>query len=223
VLRLVAPKEWNWTNVPESSWWFKKPAEDVYYYLNRWKEMGFLKFLDLGCGVGRHSIFFAQHGFEVEALDLSQKGLDTLAENAKKLDLNINMTLGDMHRLPYDSEVFDCLLSYHVISHTDSQGIKLIMNEMKRVLKPGGEFLITLCSKESPTFQSGKFPKLDENTIVKNEEPEIGVPHYYVNIDGVRETLQDFEIIWIRHTREIAPDGPNEGTSCHFFIHGRKK
>ncbi|HEX3044468.1 MAG TPA: hypothetical protein VHY08_06920 [Bacillota bacterium] len=26
---LATSKEWNWSHVPESSWWFKKPAEDV--------------------------------------------------------------------------------------------------------------------------------------------------------------------------------------------------
>jgi SAM-dependent methyltransferase len=32
--------------------------------------------LDLGCGVGRHALLFAEHGFAVEAIDGSTAGLD---------------------------------------------------------------------------------------------------------------------------------------------------
>jgi tellurite methyltransferase len=32
--------------------------------------------LDLGCGVGRHALLFAEHGFEVDAVDGAAAGLD---------------------------------------------------------------------------------------------------------------------------------------------------
>lgn len=71
---MVKSKEWNWTEVKEHFWNF--PLEDVYYYVNRWKSKGYNKFLDLGCGLGRHSILFAQNGFKTYSFDLSQYRLD---------------------------------------------------------------------------------------------------------------------------------------------------
>jgi len=213
---MVKSKEWNWAKVEDDMW--NKPSEDVYYYLNRWKEKEYYTFLDLGCGLGRHSILFAQNGFDTYGLDLSKFGLASLSEKAKALGLNIKTCSADINKLPYEDNIFDCLLAYHVISHTDSKGIKTIIKEIKRVLKPGGEFFITLCSKESPTFKQNNCPKIDENTILKTEEPEIGVPHFYSDLDGVRELLKEFQIIRIRHIEDIW----DTGYSYHYFIHGRK-
>uniref|UniRef100_A0A7C4NSL9 Class I SAM-dependent methyltransferase n=1 Tax=Thermodesulfobacterium geofontis TaxID=1295609 RepID=A0A7C4NSL9_9BACT len=79
---------WDWKEIKEERW--DTPAEEVYYLLNRWKDQGKSRFLDLGCGRGRHSIFFAKHGFEVYATDISESGIEILKEKAKLQNLNIN-------------------------------------------------------------------------------------------------------------------------------------
>lgn len=40
--------------------------------------------LDLGCGEGRYSIYFAERGCSVTAVDMSHIGLDELCLNAKR-------------------------------------------------------------------------------------------------------------------------------------------
>jgi ubiquinone/menaquinone biosynthesis C-methylase UbiE len=213
---MVISKEWNWAKVDDGIW--EKPSEDIYYYINRWKENGYNTFLDLGCGLGRHSILFALNGFETYSLDLSEFGLASLSEKAKNLGLNIKTCKADINKLPYEDDFFDCLLAYHVISHTDSEGIKIILSEIKRVLKTDGEFFITLCSKESPGFKLENCQRIDENTIIKTEEPEMGIPHFYSDLDGVKRLLSDFQIIKIRHIEDIW----ETGSSCHYFIHGKR-
>lgn len=214
---MVNSKEWNWSVVKDSFW--SEPSEDVYYYVNRWKGKGFSKFLDLGCGLGRHSILFAENGFDTYSLDLSQIGLDALKSKTEELGLSIKTALGDINKLPYKDTTFDCLLAYHVISHTNTQGIEIIISEINRVLKSGGEFFITLCSKNSPSFTSKNYPRLDENTIVKTEEPEAGIPHFYSDLKGVKKLLSNFNIIRIRHIEEIYEDT----SGWHYFVHGAKK
>lgn len=213
---MVKSKEWNWAEVKGDFW--NVPSEDVYYYVNRWKSKGYNKFLDLGCGLGRHSILFAQNGFETYSFDLSRDGLDVLNERAKNEDLNIDIKLGDINSLPYETSSFDCLLAYHVISHTDTKGIIKIISEINKVLRKRGEFFVTLCSKNSPSFCKKNYPKIDENTIVKTEEPEIDVPHFYSDLEDVRELFEDFDIIRIRHIEDIF----NDTSSWHYFIHGEK-
>ena len=54
---MVDSKGWKWKNVKnerEEIW--KNPSVESYYLLNRWKTQGKKIFLDLGCGLGRHSI-----------------------------------------------------------------------------------------------------------------------------------------------------------------------
>jgi SAM-dependent methyltransferase len=144
---MVKSKEWNWAKVTDNFW--NEPSEDVYYYVDRWKKKGYKRFLDLGCGLGRHSILFAENGFDTYSFDLSQYGIEHLNEKSKELELNIKTAVGDINSLPYDSNMFDCLLAYHVISHTDTQGIRVIISEINSggVMKSGGEFFIILISK----------------------------------------------------------------------------
>lgn len=214
---MIKSKEWDWETVTGNFW--NEPSEDVYYYVNRWKKKNFTCFLDLGCGLGRHSILFAENGFDTYSFDLSQYGLDILSKKARELGLNIKTTIGDIHKLSYDTNMFDCLLAYHVISHTDTNGIKTIISEINRVLKNNGEFFITLCSKNSPSFTEKNYPRIDENTIIKTEEPELNVPHYYSDLDSVIDLFKDFDLYRIRHIEDIF----NDTSSWHYFIHGIKR
>jgi SAM-dependent methyltransferase len=214
---MIKSKEWKWAEVKDDFW--KVPSEDVYYYASRWQNKNYKSFLDLGCGLGRHSILFAENGFDTYSFDLSQYGIEALKQKAEELKLNIKTTLGDINNLPYETGSFDCLLAYHVISHTNTEGIKGIITEIYRVLKSGGEFYITLCSKNSPSFKDETNIRVDDNTIIKTEEPEKNVPHFYSNLSEVRKLLKDFELIRIRQIEDIFDDS----SSWHYFIHGRKK
>ena len=214
---MIRSKEWNWAVVKENFW--NVPSEDVYFYLNRWSLLNFKSFLDIGCGLGRHSLLFAENGFNTYSLDLSEYAMDELREKSKERGLSLNLKLGNFNELPYDSNHFDCLLAYHVISHTDSDGIHRIIGEIKRVLKSNGEFFITLCSKCSPSYSRESNIVVDSNTIIKMEEPEVNIPHYYCDLEDVKILLNDFEIMRIRHIQDIFENT----SSWHYFVHGKKK
>ncbi len=170
-------------------------CEESHYLAYRWKEAGFRQLLDFGCGLGRHSIFFAKNGFRVSAFDLSVDGVQHLKEWADKEGLGIDAQIGDMLQLKYPADSFDCIFAYHVISHTDTAGIKLVINEIKRVLKCGGEFFLTLCSKDTWSYAMAGYPRLDGNTVVKTADgPEKGIPHFYADLDDVLELFSDFTL-----------------------------
>lgn len=209
-------KEWQWSKEENAIW--LSPSEESYYLANRWKEAGFHNILDFGCGLGRHSIYFAKEGFNVTAFDLSKDGVQHLHEWAERENLNIKTEVADMLNLPYPDSSFDCIFAYHVISHTDTKGVKVIIKELLRVLKEGGEFYITLCSKETWSYKEANYPMLDDNTVVKIEEgPENGVPHFFVTIDDILELFKDNTIIRIRHVDDCYFDG-DKRNSKHYFI-----
>lgn len=211
-------KAWNWNNEKNQIW--LSPSEESYFISERWKKQGFISLLDFGCGLGRHSIFFSQQGFNVSAFDFSIDGIKHLSEWAKNEKLEIDTKFADMLSLPYSENSFDCLFAFHVISHTNTTGIKKIMNEIKRIVKPSGEIYITLCSKETWSFSEAGYPKMDENTVIKTEDgPEKGVPHFYVDLDDILRIFSDvdIELIRIRHIDDCYWEGQKRN-SKHYFI-----
>ena len=63
---MVESKGWDWNLVKSGSEDSKRiwlePSEESFYYAEKWKRQGLKSILDLGSGLGRHSILFAKYG-----------------------------------------------------------------------------------------------------------------------------------------------------------------
>ncbi len=212
-------KAWDWEKVKNPVW--RIPSEESYYLAERWKDLGYKSILDLGCGLGRHTIFFAKHCFQISAMDLSPEGVQSTSKWALEEGLNVDVRKGDMLSLPYDDASFDCLFAYHVISHTDTTGAKKIIGEIRRVVKPGGEIYVTLCSKETWSYKDAGFPIIDENTVRKTDGAESDVPHFFVDLDGLLALFAGFAIIGVRHVDDCYFDGQKRN-SKHYFLLARR-
>ena len=213
---MAVSKAWDWDKASYPVW--LQPSEESYFIAQHWKEKNVESILDFGCGLGRHSIFFAKQGFNVTAFDLSSKATEHLEAWAKRENVSIHVTTADMMELPFDDNSFDALFAYHVISHTDSPGIEKILQEVSRVLKLGGELYLSLCSKETWSFKDAGYPKLDENTVVKTDDgPEKGIVHFYVSLDDVLDLFGNYDIERIRHTDDCYFSGQKQN-SKHYFI-----
>jgi ubiquinone/menaquinone biosynthesis C-methylase UbiE len=99
-----------------------------------------LAVLDLGCGTGRHSLWLAQAGADVTAVDFS---LGMIDEARRKPGAErIHFVQHDLHRpLPFASGQFDLVVSGLVLEHL--RELDAFFAEAKRVLLPGGRALIS--------------------------------------------------------------------------------
>jgi SAM-dependent methyltransferase len=216
---MIASKSWDW-KIGANPYW-EEPSSEVYPLIGRWKDMQFKKMLDLGSGIGRHSILFAKNGFDVDALDLSLDGISKINEISKSEKLHIKTKLGDMVLLPYSSDTFDCLIAYNVIYHTDEEGIKKTISEIRRVLVNGGEALITLNSQTNSAFLDSGNEHVSEHVLFKTNKPqEVGIPHYYVQKKDIPELFADFEIIKFYYKEEYWDDKYN---NSHYYVLVRNK
>ncbi len=60
--------------------------------------------------------------------------------------------------------------------------------------------------------------KIDGNTILKTEECELDIPHYYTNAEELRSLLKDFQIIKMRQIEDIM----EEKSGWQYFVNIRK-
>ncbi len=217
-------KSWNWEILQENQkeYW-RNPSEESYYLVNRWKSQGKRDFLDLGCGLGRHSILFGKNSFRVNCFDLSAEALNSTRSWAEEEGLQFQYQQGDMLNLPYPDDSVDCIMCRNVISHSDTAGVKKAISEIGRVLRNGGECFLTLASKQTWGFQQEEWPLLDANTRVRMDDgPEHGIPHFYVNYEEALAMFEGFEIVNISHVETYYEIRGKRNNSAHFHILIRK-
>lgn len=106
------------------------------------------KILEIGCGTGGHSLFFASKGANVYSTDLTPERVDSSSQLINYLDtFKAEFKVCDAENLPYENNSFDIVYSNGVIHHT--YDIKKAINEIHRVLKPKGKAFIMLYAKNS--------------------------------------------------------------------------
>ncbi|HKI05967.1 MAG TPA: class I SAM-dependent methyltransferase [Thermoanaerobaculia bacterium] len=96
--------------------------------------------LDLACGAGRHTAALRQRGYRTLGLDLS------LTLLARMLARGLPRVSGDMRLLPFTACCFDWVLNFFTsFGYFERERENfLVLEEIARVLSPGGRFLIDL-------------------------------------------------------------------------------
>ncbi len=159
--------------------------------------------LDLGCGIGRHSLFLASKGFQVSSIDASNKAVDFTQHAAREAGLSIDVRQSPMTTLPFKEHYFDYVLAWNVIYHGDPTTVRMVLSEITRVLRPRGIFQGTMLTKRNAFYGMGR--KVAPNTYVNDEEDEKKHAHFYCNAEELVELLHDFKILSLRQQKQQKP------------------
>ncbi|MCM3746762.1 class I SAM-dependent methyltransferase [Paenibacillus pasadenensis] len=139
--------------------WFEKSFGDDYLIVYRhrnWKqaeqEVAQLaarldiqpgaRIADIGCGMGRHSLALSRLGYIVVGMDLSEALLEEA--NRQNSGGEVEFVQGDMRKIPLEDEGFDAVVNLFTsfgYFERDEEHIE-VLREIRRILKPGGRFLI---------------------------------------------------------------------------------
>ena len=217
---MINSKAWDWKSADKSRW--LTPSEDCVYLSYKWKKEGVKTILDLGCGLGRHTLYFAENGFQVSAVDLSEDAVHATQSLQKENHVQFSCLTADMMSLPFPENSFDAVFSYRVISHQDTPGVKAVIGEITRVLKPEGRLFVTLCAKEHFAFTCPEYRHIDENTVLKTEGAEVDVPHFFADRNIIAELFKDYRMVSLRHITECEPDNAKR-ERCHYHIEAIKR
>jgi len=110
------------------------------------------KLLNIGCAHGPDFLPFKQ-SFDLYGVDFSTEMLRFARKYSQKFNFVVNLSLADVGCLPYRDQTFDWAISvatYHHIRGKENR--QAALNELRRVLKPGGEAFITVWNRWQPRF-----------------------------------------------------------------------
>src|SRR5262245_21144023 len=101
------------------------------------------RILEVGCGAGLMSVALARNGYTVAALDSTTAMIRKTWSNAVNQGVQdrIRIYSADVHALPFAAQTFDLVIAIGVLPWLHSE--RLALQEMRRVLRPGGHLLLT--------------------------------------------------------------------------------
>ena len=104
--------------------------------------------IDIGCGPGLRMKFFKPLVKKLIGVDISKHRL----KEAKNSNPDVIFIMCDARELPFKNEIFDTVLSLEMIEHLpDCLSQELFLQEVKRILKPGGKFIVS--TPNAPIFK----------------------------------------------------------------------
>ncbi len=151
------------------------------------------KILDLGCGSGRHLLHLTKLGFSVLGLDYSPTGLYLAKRWLYEEGMEAPILQADMRTpLPFKSKAFQGILSTQVIHHTQLATIRSTVDEIWRILTPGGLAFVTVPAR---AHENEGNIQIEPNTIVPTEGSEKGLPHHIFTLNEFCSLFERFQIL----------------------------
>lgn len=115
------------------------------------------KILDVGCGSGVDSLYFARHGYAVTATDFSRSGIEILRRRADEDHLKIDASLHDTAKtFRFPDRSFDVIYAHLALHYFDDRTTRKVFAEMRRLLKPKGVFFVKCKSTKDCQYGTGE-------------------------------------------------------------------
>ena len=165
----------------------------------RWRDEGRRLVYDLGCGAGRHMAYLQIEGFDVYGSDTAENGLKACGDFLRHAELPARVVRADMTACPFAENTFDAGLATNVLNHNPRALLQESVEQVYRVLKPGGEFYLTVLNTWDWRYGSGE--QVEPGSFVLAEGPEKGILHHFFGEQDLRRWLGSFRIEQLRRDR----------------------
>lgn len=189
-------------------YWFPRKEGTIEFEIPKLEQLlakqdGNIRILDLGCGTGRHLLYFARRkNFEVYGFDMSPYGINTAREALTKEGLTADLRIHDMTlSFDYVDRFFDVVISTRVIGHAYTAQVRHIASEIERILKAGGYLYLQVPSDEwekkliEEKGGATKVKFVEPMTHIPSEGDEKGVPHHHFTKEELLGLFPNFELL----------------------------
>lgn len=213
-----------WRNALEKKYGFENPFKPDPLAQRALKYCRGTTLLDVGCGEGADSVFFAQHGFQVTAIDKNKEYLDRFRALCKDNQLSqISILRRSAVTFPYPRNRFDVINCLLVICCMRRSEAEQMVGPLKRSVRPGGIVIMSSRNYLDPEYRDylSTEKMIEPNTFRSKEDCCQFV--YFIGKNRLRELFDDFDIL--HYYEGSAPckynEHPKHGDS--YIICRRKK
>lgn len=153
-----------------------------------------LHILDLGCGMGKDTMYFAKKGHRVTGIDFSETAIDALNDAVRKSKLRtVRAVCADIaESLPFKTKEFDAVYAHLSLHYFDTQKTGEIFKEIRRVLASDGMLFVKCKSVDDPLYGQGE--KVGEDMYRTDH-----VRHFFSEA-FMADMLADFQVVVLRKT-----------------------
>jgi SAM-dependent methyltransferase len=144
------------------------------YLIDQWLRGRFdgrWRVLDAGCGDGRNLVYLLQRGFACYGIDREPAAIEHVQALAARLSTDSfadHFVAGELDRLPWGDATMDAVICSAVLHFSANEAhFGRMMEEMWRVLAPGGLFFARLASNiglEAALGQAGRRVRLPDGS-----------------------------------------------------------
>ncbi|KHD38647.1 SAM-dependent methyltransferase [Clostridium acetobutylicum] len=150
----------------------------------------------LDCGAGGDFpplSIFVENGYRTYGIEISNLQLKKAENFSRDNNLKLNISKGDIRKLPFKDESISFVYSYGTIFYMRKNDVKEAMDEVKRVLKPGGLACINFLTTKDGRYNKGE--KIGDGEFLQLERGE-KVIHSYVSLEEADKYFKDMKVLF---------------------------
>ncbi|MGD2250245.1 MAG: methyltransferase domain-containing protein [Candidatus Methanofastidiosia archaeon] len=176
------------------------------------------KTLDFGCGEGRHSLFLAQNGYTVDAVDDSQEAINKLQSLKKEYGVSshINAYSGNIITMPLPVQKYSLVIISYVLPFLKQSEIATVLEKAKSALKPKGCIYVSAITTDDNEYHSYKKTQspVEPRTFYS---PALQCYTYFFEPGELKTFFTDFTIIDYTETVVELSREPYTHAMCLLF------
>jgi ubiquinone/menaquinone biosynthesis C-methylase UbiE len=180
----------HWDEKFSSRAWGRYPPEDLVRFMGRRfrdADRKMVRVLEVGCGPGANIWFLHREGFAVHGIDISRTAIDLATarlatENSCIHSPAADLRVGNFSNLPWSDGYFDVVVDVFALYANTLDVISQALNEIDRVLTPGGLLYTKLWGTHTTGFGQGS--ELEPGTydaIPAGPCANMGVTHFFTS------------------------------------------
>ena len=182
-----------------------------------------VKILEVGCGTGSNLWFAAREGYTVAGIDGSRSAIEYAKRRFDKAGLTGDLRVGDFTQLPFQSDDFHLVIDRGAIVCCGLSAGKKTVDEVHRVLKPGGKFLFNPYSDKNSSTVSGR-PGPDGLVLDISEGQLVGSGQlcFYGRRDISEALAIGWNILSVQHIQMVEEIRPERLVHAYWVVIAEK-